>query len=298
MRWQVKKQFGILIFSSIFIITGCNAKPVEKDVTSKIKVEPCGFDYDIDKFYCKADKLSLYKKYVGNQPNFNSIYTLIKINDGKYYRVVALNQKDLKVYPLNYQIDYKSKFDYSVKSDSLCVTGDLYAYRDDYNNSKLCFKVKNGSFVKTDITGNFSKINSESNLKKVLIPNSSNYFLKCLKNNSQNTCEKLSGSEDHVYSLKDVEKISLETYNLLSDNKISNLNLDGIKFIPKIGSSQFTIGEKYQETDNGSITNFYLIKIKPKIEILNLGEDYSIDGNYILKYKDAAGVNKNIKLNF
>ena len=65
MRWQVKKQFGILIFSSFFAITGCNAKPVEKDVTSKIKVEPCGFDYDVDNFYCKADKINLYKKMLG-----------------------------------------------------------------------------------------------------------------------------------------------------------------------------------------------------------------------------------------
>lgn len=297
MRWQVKKQFGILIFSSFFAITGCNAKSVEKDVTSKIKVEPCGFDYDVDNFYCKADKINLYKKNVGNKPNFNSNYTIIKINDGKYFRIVALNQKDLKVYPLNYQIDYKSKFDYSVNNDSLCVTGDFYAYRDDYSNSKLCFKVINGSFVKTNISETSPKSTKESNLKKVLIPNFSNYFLKCLKSNSQSKCEKLSDSENHVYKLDDVKNISPEIYGVLSDNKINNLNLDGVKFLPNIGSSQFIIGEKYHDTDNGSTTFFYLIRIKPKVDVFNLGESYSIDGKYNLNYKDSMGNNKNIKLN-
>lgn len=65
MRWQVKKQFGILMFISLFCITGCSAKSVEKDAVLKLKVEPCGFDYDIDNYYCKADKLNLYKKILG-----------------------------------------------------------------------------------------------------------------------------------------------------------------------------------------------------------------------------------------
>ncbi|MEN8411823.1 hypothetical protein ABFP33_17885, partial [Acinetobacter bereziniae] len=219
----MKKQFGILIFLSLFVITGCNAKLVEKDTVLKLKVEPCSFDYDIENYYCKADKLYLYNKNVGNKANFNNNYTIIKINDGKYYRIVALNQKDLKVYPLKYQIDYKSKFDYSVNNDSLCVTGDFYAYRDDYSNSKLCFKVINGSFVKTNISENLPKINKESNLKKILIPNASNYFLKCLKSNSESKCEKLSDLENHVYSLNDVKNMSPEIYTILSQNKINHL---------------------------------------------------------------------------
>lgn len=295
MRWQVKKQFGIFVFLSLIGITGYSAKSVEKNAV--LKVDPCGFDYDVDNYYCKADKLDLYKKNVGNKVDFNKNYTIIKINDGKYYRIVALNQKDLKVYPLQYQIDYKSKFDYSVNNDNLCVTGDFYAYRDDYSNSKLCFKVINGSFVKTNISENLPKSIKESNLKKILIPNASNYFLKCLKSNSQSKCEKLSDLENHVYSLNDVKNISPEIYTILGQNKINNLNLDGVKFIPEIGSSQFMIGEKYNDTDDGSTTYFYLIKIKPKIEVYNLGESYAIDSKYNLSYKDSAGNNKNIKLN-
>ncbi|MDA3439816.1 hypothetical protein MJ046_05630 [Acinetobacter bereziniae] len=64
-----------------------------------------------------------------------------------------------------------------------------------------------------------------------------------------------------------------------------------------IGGSQFVIGEKYHGTENGSTTLFYLIKIKPKIEVYNLGESYAVDGKYNLSYKDSAGNNKNIKLN-
>lgn len=297
MRWQVKKQFGILVFSSFISITGCNAKSNEKDVVSEIKVEPCGFDYDVDNYYCKADKINLYKKNIGSKPNFNSSYTIIKINDGKYFRIVALNQKDLKAYPLNYQIDYKSKFYYSVSNDSLCVTGDFYAYRDDYSNSKSCFKLINGGFVKTNVSEISSKSSKEINLKKVLIPNSSNYFSKCLKNNSQSKCEKLSDSENHVYGLDDVKKISTEIYSILSGNKINNLNLDGIKFLPNIGNSQFIIGEKYHDTDDGSSIFFYLIRINPKVEVLSIGENYSIDEKYNLNYRDSLGNNKKIKLN-
>lgn len=293
----MKKQFGILIFSSLFLITGCNAKSVEKDVTSKIKVEPCDFSYDIENFYCKIDKINLYKKNVGNKPNFDSNYTIIKINDGKYFRIVALNQKDLKVYPLNYQIDYKSKFDYSLNNDTLCVKGNLYAYRDDYTNSKLCFKVMNGSFVKTNIYESSPKIKNSNNLKNLSIPNSSDYFSICLKNNSRSECEKLSNLENHVYSLGDVKNISPEIYNILIQNEINNLNLNGFKFIPDTGNSQFIIGEKYKDTDSGSITIFYLIRIKPKNNIVNLGESYLIDAKYNLHYKDSAGNNKNIKLN-
>lgn len=293
----MKKQFSVLIFLILFVITGCNANTVKKDTALKLKVEPCGFDYDIENYYCKADKLDLYKKNVGNKADFNKNYTIIKINDGKYYRIVALNQKDLKAYPLNYQIDYNSKFDYSVNNDSLCVIGDFYAYRDDYSNSKLCFKVINGSFVKTNISENLPKSTKESNLKKILIPNASNYFLKCLKSNSESKCEKLSDLENHVYSLNDVKNMSPEIYTILSQNKINHLNLDGVKFIPDIGGSQFVIGEKYHDTDNGSTTLFYLIKIKPKIEVYNLGESYAVDGKYNLSYKDSAGNNKNIKLN-
>lgn len=296
MRWQVKKQFGILIFSSFFAITGCNAKSVEKDVTSKIKVEPCGFDYDLDNFYCKADKINLFKKNVGNKPNFNSNYTIIKINDGKYFRIVALNQKDLKVYPLNYQIDYKSKFDYSVHNDSLCITGDFYAYRDDYSNSKLCFKIVDNIFVKTSFSKNSVSKTNSIQFKNIMIPNTSDYFSKCLEGNSQSKCEKLSSAENHVYMLNDVKKISPEIAGILNNQKITNLNLDGFKFLPNIGNSQYVIGEKYQDTDNGSNTYYYLLKIKPNIDVKNIGSVYSIDKQFTLIYKDNSGNKKSLKL--
>ena len=155
----------------------------------------------------------------------------------------------------------------------------------------------NGGFEKTNISEDVLKSSKQNNFKKVLIPNASSYFSKCLRSNSQSKCEKLSDLENHLYSLNDVKNISPETYAILSQNKINNLNLDGVKFIPEIGSSQFMIGEKYHDTDDGSTTYFYLIKIKPKIEVYTLGESYAIDSKYNLSYKDSVGNNKNIKLN-
>lgn len=60
----------------------------------------------------------------------------------------------------------------------------------------------------------------------------------------------------------------------------------------------YSIGEKYYETDNGFSSNFYLIKLKPKIEVTSIGLKYYIDNKYNLNYVDTLGVKKIIKLEF
>ncbi len=296
----MNKNFSILLFTGLLCISGCNAKSVEMQPNSEIKVEPCGFDYDIDNYYCKTDKLNLYKNSIGKTTDFDKDYTIIKINDGKYFRLVALNQRKLKVYPLNYQISQKNaQFEHSNNNDSLCITGDFYGYQNAYNNSKICFKIIDSAFVKTSIYENASRDNkiNDYNLKKIILPNSSDYISECLKNNSQNKCNKLSSAENHVYMLNDIQKISPEISGILNSQKIKNLNLDGFKFLPNIGSSQYVIGEKYQDTDGGSNTLFYLLKIKPNLDVKSIGSSYSIDKQLNLSYKDVSGNKKNIKLN-
>ena len=294
----MKENLSILLLGSLFVMSGCNAKSVENYTDSKILVEPCGFDYDIDNYYCKTEQMSLYKKNIGSQANFDKYYTIIKINDGKYLRLVALNQKNLKVYPLNYQIGQKNaKFEYSENKNILCVTGNFYSYRDDYDNSKICFKIENGTFVKNSISKNLVNKNNSDKFKSVMLPNASDFLSNCLKKESQEKCEKLSAEENHVYILEDVQKKSPQIADFFNNQKIKNLNLDGFKFLPSVGDSQYVIGEKYQDTDEGSNTYYYLLKIKPSLDIKNIGANYSIDKQFNLIYKDASGNKKNFKLN-
>lgn len=92
MRLKVKINFSIILFSFFYII-GCDAATVKTHTNSKIQVNPCGFDYDIDNYYCTVDKINLYKSNIGHKIDFDKDYTIVKINDGKYVRLVAINQK-------------------------------------------------------------------------------------------------------------------------------------------------------------------------------------------------------------
>lgn len=279
----------VLLLSTIGLTIGCNAKSVELKNNKNIKVEPCGFDYDVDNYYCKIDKIKFFEKYIGRQPDFNKDYSVIKIDDGKYYRLAVLNQKSYMVYPLNYQINkVKANFIYSVEKDELCVSGDLYYYRDTYLDSKVCFKIIDNAFVKVSIVENFNKKNN-NNLVFLKIPISSDFFSKCTEKNSVKNCKQLENSNNRAYSLSELKKISPDFINVFNNAKIDLLNADTFRFIPEIKDSFYSIAEKYIDTDDGSRSEFYLIKIKPNIMVEKIGDYYSIDRSGIISYKDKNG---------
>lgn len=293
---MIKKKH-ILLLLSIFCIVACNAGDQGAIHVSKVKVEPCGFDYDVDNYYCTVDKIKLYEKKIGKSIDYNKEYTVIKIDDGKYIRLVALNQKNKVVYPLNYQIG-KNNFniEHSASSKLLCVTGDFYGYRDTYSNSKICFKVVGGYFVKSSISENFG-LAVKTDLKKVKLPNSSEYFLQCLKKSTQNKCEKMGDLENHVYIFDNFIKEHQDMKDFIKNENIRKLNLNGFKVLPDFGNNQYLIGEKYQDTDEGSYSIYYLIKIKPNVGVKYLGEFYLVDKKGNLFYGGDSGGNKNINLN-
>ncbi|KYQ71184.1 hypothetical protein [Acinetobacter pragensis] len=293
----MKKKTYIILFLSAFFIVACNARNPESTYISKIKVEPCGFDYDIDNYYCAIDKIKLYENKIGENVNYNKEYTVIKINDGKYIRLVVLNQKNKIVYPLNYQIDKNnSNVEHSASSNILCVTGNMYGYRNTYINSKICFKIVDGYFVKSSISEN-SELAGKIDLKKVKLPNSSEYFAQCLKKSTQKKCEKMGDLENHVYMIDKIIKESQDIEKKFKSENIENLNLSGVKILPDFGNRHYLIGEKYEDTEKGSYSDYYLIKIKPNVEVKYLGGFYSIDKQGNLTYRDHLGNNKNIKLN-
>lgn len=63
----------------------------------------------------------------------------------------------------------------------------------------------------------------------------------------------------------------------------------GSRFLPKMKDSFYSIAEKYIETDEDSRSEFYLITLKPKVEIEKIGDYYSIDSSGVITYKDKNG---------
>lgn len=294
----MKRLTYVLLLSAMGLTIGCNAKSVEQKNNQNIKVEPCGFDYDVDNYYCKTDKIKVFEKYIGMKPDFNKDYSVIKIDDGKYYRLAVLNQKSYKVYPLNYQINKKkANFNYSVEKDDLCVSGDLYSYRDTYLNSKACFKIIDNAFVKVSIIEDISKKNNGNNLIFMKIPISSDFFSQCTEKNPVKKCEQLERSNNRAYSLSELKKISPDFFNIFDNSKIDSLNANTFRFIPKMQDGFYSIAEKYIETDEDSSSEFYLITLKPKIEIEKIGDYYSIDSSGVITYKDKNGklLKRNLK---
>lgn len=287
----------VLLLSIIGLTIGCNAKSVEQKNNQKIKVEPCGFDYDVDNYYCKEDRVKIFEKNIGIKPDFNKDYSVIKIDDGKYFRLAVLNQKNYNVYPLNYRINkLKSNFSHSAEEDELCISGDLYSYRDTYLNSKVCFKIIDNAFVKVSIVENIIKKNNNA-LVFIKTPISSDFFSKCVEKNSVKKCEQLERSNNRAYSFSELKKISPDFVSIFDDSKIDSLNANTFRFVSIVNNSLYSIAEKYINTDEGTSSEFYLIKIKPKLEIEKMGDYYSIDSSGIITYKSENGklLRKNLK---
>lgn len=285
----------VMIFSVGLVVSSFG---FSKENGQNIKVEPCGFDYDVNNYYCKMDKIKFFEENIGRKPDFNKDYFVIKIDDGKYYRLAVLNQKSYKVYPLNYQINKaKADFNYSAEKDELCISGDLYSYRDTYLNSKACFKIIDNAFVKVSIIEDISQKNNGNNLVFMKTPISSDFFSKCTEKNPVKKCEQLERSNNRAYSLSELKKISPDFLNIFDNSKIDSLNANTFRFLPEMKDGFYSIAEKYIETDEDSSSEFYLITLKPKVEIEKIGDYYSIDSSGIITYKDKNGklLKRNLK---
>ncbi|MCI3880914.1 hypothetical protein [Acinetobacter higginsii] len=130
---------------------------------------------------------------------------------------------------------------------------------------------------------------TEGNVRVIKYPISSNFYSECRKNKSEKECRKISDIKDYSYqSTKILKEIPVEA-SFLSDSKVKDLNVDNFRFISKGNDIVYSIAEKYVDTDEEAKSEFYLIKIKPKLEIEKIGDYYSIDSSGVIKYKDGNG---------
>lgn len=137
----------------------------------------------------------------------------------------------------------------------------------------------------------------EENIRVIKYPISSNFYSECRENKSEKECRKVSNIKDYSYqSTKILDELPLEG-KILLDSRIKDLNLDNFRFISKGNDIIYSIAEKYVDTDEEVKSEFYLIKIKSKIEIEKIGNYYSIDSSGIISYEDENGklLKKNLK---
>jgi len=137
----------------------------------------------------------------------------------------------------------------------------------------------------------------EKNIRVIKYPISSNFYSECRENKSEKECKKISDIKDYSYkSTKILKELPVEG-RFLSDGKIKDLNVDNFRFISKGNDIVYSIAEKYVDTDEEAKSEFYLIKIEPKLEIEKIGYYYSIDSSGIISYKDEYEklLKKNLK---
>lgn len=293
------KSWNILAYSLLMAqIVACSTS--NANVINVADVKECTVDFDSVNF-CKNSNLKLYNEILKrNRPNFDNDKYIdnFKYNGNYYFFVIELKRSKVYTIPVSVELLKNVKIiDFKKDSNHLCLNGNINQYQNSYRGARVCYQYENGN-LKLDSTEALNEVreNNTKGIKTLLLPTASDYFIKCLKINSQNKCEKLSSTENHVYTLNDVQRILPDISGILNNQKIKKLNLDGFKFLPNIGNSQYVIGEKYQDTDNGSNTFFYLLKIKPDIDVKSLGDVYSVDKQFNLSYKDSSGNKKNLKL--
>lgn len=294
----MKKFTCSLFFFTFGIIAGCEAGNVTSmnEINSE-NVEHCDFDYDISNYYCKPENLKIYSDYIGKPINFNKEYTVIRIKDGGFYRAVVLNQRNKHIYPLNYQFGKSSIFSHSQQESDLCIQGDFYGYRDTYENSKICFKMIEGSFVKSSIDELISKNSGAfDKIKFIKIPTHSNVYGECFSHNSEKYCHDWNYGNFYLYSLKEAKDISATMEAALKNEKIQQINLDGIRFIPQVSSKLYGIAEHYIDTDVEDKTLYYLIQFSEPLSVTFIGENYDINPQRMLYYKGSNGLKKSVKL--
>ena len=159
------KRTSLLLAASMIILglsSTANAAPKTK---YGVTVVECDFDYEDEKF-CTDNRLKSYANVMKERkPNFNGnqIIYIFETNDTGYvnkkpYRLVVIDPVKKTVVPFGYSLSAATgsngkpiivnkkgdtiDFDFSIKSNRFCFSGNIDAYRmsDSYVDQPFCFK--------------------------------------------------------------------------------------------------------------------------------------------------------------
>ncbi|RKG37937.1 hypothetical protein D7V20_09310 [Acinetobacter rongchengensis] len=303
--WLLK---SITTFALLFIsIIACSE--VDEKIIDKKDVDSCSIDFDeVD--FCTQENL---KKYNGvlqkNIANFNGDKYLLNFKYKKYIYFAVIDLKGGKVYSFPASITLLERgqdISFSKDKNIFCINGNFNQYQNSYRNVRSCYFYNNGNFNLKSRDEIKNKSNNQvvngvlfkNNVVTVNIPNDSEFYSKCRGGSSQKKCQDLSNKNDYFYPSSEIGNIIVNVDKFIGDQNIKKINFDTFRFISNGEAVVYSIGEKYYETDDGLSSNFYLIKLKPKVEVIDLGSKYYIDSRYNLSYVDISGVKKNIKLEF
>lgn len=304
--WLLKSITTALLLISII---ACSNREVDAKIIDKKDVDSCSIDFDeVD--FCTKENLQKYNAVLKkNIANFNDDKYLLnfKYKRNIYFTVIDLNGAKVYSFPASITpLGSSQLISFSKDKNIFCVNGNFNQYQNSYRNVRSCYFYNNGNFNLKSREEIKNKSNNQevdgilfkNNVVTIKIPNDSEFYSKCRGGSSQKKCEDLSNKNDHFYSNSEIGNIIVNVDQFTGDKKIKNINFDTFRFISNGDTVAYSIGEKYYETDNGLSSNFYLIKLKPKVEVTSIGLKYYIDSKYNLNYIDDLGEKKVIKLEF
>ncbi|ENV10260.1 hypothetical protein F966_01435 [Acinetobacter higginsii] len=119
----------------------------------------CRFDYD-DFDFCSKRNIAQYKAALAKQsPNYDATKILLNVGSIREIRYVVIDTQKGVVFPLRDAVlGFKDKkgglngqpalIQFSLKQPQLCIQGSVYAYRDAYDNVKVCYRMEKDSGLK------------------------------------------------------------------------------------------------------------------------------------------------------
>ncbi len=290
----------------ILSILGCSSNTsVAKDI-NKIDVKSCSIDFDeVD--FCTKERLKDYNNILKNKVlNFDKNKFLMSFKEKNYLYFAVIDLESLKVFTFPASLSVMSNIkpvEFSSNNNLFCLNGNFNQYQNSYRAVKTCYVYNNGdfNFKSRDELGKETKkydnFSSNNEIKKLNLPISSDFYSKCTEKNPVKKCEQIEKYNNRPYTLSELQKISPDLVVLLNDSKVKSLNADTFRFLPKIKDSFYSIAEKYIDTDEESSSEFYLIKIKPELVVVKIGDYYSIDSSGVISYKNENEklLKKNLK---
>lgn len=121
--------------------------------------DQCEYDYD-DINFCSASNIAKYKKALQNTAvNFDGQYILLNVKNKLNQRFVAIDSKTGRVFTSSDDIQgFKNSsghltgkpaiVNYSVDNAYLCIQGSVSAYRNAYDNIKVCYSMQDDEYAK------------------------------------------------------------------------------------------------------------------------------------------------------